>query len=168
MMSHEIRTPLNGILGFSQLLLEDKTLKKEQRDFVQTIYSSGTALLGVINDILDFSKIEAGKIELETIDFDLLSVVEGIGDVLGQRAAEKGIELTCLVDHEVPTRLSGDPSRIRQMLLNLAGNAIKFTDHGEVTVEAKLRTVSRSSSTGSPRLTDLRPESMEAPAWGWR
>jgi signal transduction histidine kinase/CheY-like chemotaxis protein len=138
MMSHEIRTPLNGILGFSQLLLEDETLKKDQRDFVQTIYSSGTALLSVINDILDFSKIEAGKIELEDIDFDLLNVVEGIGDVLGQRAAEKGIELTCLVDHEVPTRLSGDPSRIRQMLLNLAGNAIKFTDHGEVTVEAKL------------------------------
>ncbi len=138
MMSHEIRTPLNGILGFSQLLMEDKTLKKEQRDFVQTIYSSGTALLSVINDILDFSKIEAGKIELENIDFDLLSVVEGIGDVLGQRAAEKSLELTCLVDHEVPTRLTGDPSRIRQMLINLAGNAIKFTDHGEVTVEARL------------------------------
>ena len=75
---------------------------------------------------------------MEKIDFDLLGVVEGIGDVLGQRAAEKGIELTCLVDHEVPTRLAGDPSRIRQMLLNLAGNAIKFTDRGEVTVEAKL------------------------------
>jgi PAS domain S-box-containing protein len=149
MMSHEIRTPLNGILGFSQLLLEDDTLKKEQRDFVQTIYSSGTALLSVINDILDFSKIEAGKIELETIDFDLLSVVEGIGEVLGQRAAEKGIELTCLVDHEVPTRLSGDPSRIRQMLLNLAGNAIKFTDHGEVTVEAKL--VNESNGVASIR-----------------
>jgi PAS domain S-box-containing protein len=138
MMSHEIRTPLNGILGFSQLLLEDKSLDPEQRDFVNTIYSSGTALLGVINDILDFSKIEAGKMELECIDFDLMSVVEGIGDVLGQKAAEKGLELTCHVDPQAPTRLRGDPGRLRQMLLNLAGNAVKFTDRGEVTVEAKL------------------------------
>jgi len=138
MMSHEIRTPLNGILGFSQLLLEDKSLNTEQRDFVTTIYSSGTALLGVINDILDFSKIEAGKMELECIDFDLLSVVEGIGDVLGQKAAEKGLELTCFVDPQAPTRLRGDPGRLRQMLLNLAGNAVKFTSRGEVTVEARL------------------------------
>ncbi len=138
MMSHEIRTPLNGILGFSQLLLEDKILNAEQRDFVNTIYSSGTALLGVINDILDFSKIEAGKMELECIDFDLMSVVEGIGDVLGHRAAEKGLELTCYVDPHAPTRLRGDPGRLRQMLLNLAGNAVKFTERGEVTVEAKL------------------------------
>jgi PAS domain S-box-containing protein len=138
MMSHEIRTPLNGILGFSQLLLEDKSLNPEQRDFVTTIYSSGTALLGVINDILDFSKIEAGKMELECIDFDLIHLIEGIGDVLGQRAAEKGLELTCHVDPQAPTRLRGDPGRLRQMLLNLAGNAVKFTDRGEVTVEARL------------------------------
>ena len=138
MMSHEIRTPLNGILGFSQLLLGDGSLNPEQRDFVSTIYSSGTALLGVINDILDFSKIEAGKMELECIDFDLMSVVEGIGDVLGHKAAEKGLELTCYVDHQAPTRLRGDPGRLRQMLLNLTGNAVKFTDRGEVTVEAKL------------------------------
>jgi PAS domain S-box-containing protein len=138
MMSHEIRTPLNGILGFSQLLLEDKALNPEQRDFANTIYSSGTALLGIINDILDFSKIEAGKMELECIDFDLLGVVEGIGDVLGQKAAEKGLELTCYVDPQTPTRLRGDPGRLRQMLLNLAGNAVKFTDRGEVTVEAKI------------------------------
>jgi PAS domain S-box-containing protein len=138
MMSHEIRTPLNGILGFSQLLLEDKCLNPEQRDFVNTIYGSGTALLGVINDILDFSKIEAGKMELECIDFDLVGVVEGIGDVLSHKAAEKGLELTCFVDPQVPTRLRGDPGRLRQMLLNLAGNAVKFTERGEVTVEAKL------------------------------
>jgi PAS domain S-box-containing protein len=138
MMSHEIRTPLNGILGFSQLLLEDKSLNPEQQDFVNTIYGSGTALLGVINDILDFSKIEAGKMELECIDFDLVGVVEGIGDVLSHRAAEKGLELTCFVDPQVPTRLRGDPGRLRQMLLNLAGNAVKFTERGEVTVEAKL------------------------------
>jgi PAS domain S-box-containing protein len=138
MMSHEIRTPLNGILGFSQLLLEDKSLNPEQRDFVNTIYGSGTALLGVINDILDFSKIEAGKMELECFDFDLATVVEGIGDVLGQKAAQKGLELACYVDPQTPTRLRGDPGRLRQMLLNLAGNAVKFTERGEVTVWARL------------------------------
>jgi signal transduction histidine kinase/CheY-like chemotaxis protein/HPt (histidine-containing phosphotransfer) domain-containing protein len=138
MMSHEIRTPLNGILGFSQLLLEDEGLTHEQKDFVETIYGSGTALLTVINDILDFSKIEAGRMDLETIDFDLVTVVESVGDLLKQRAGEKGLELACFVDHHVPTRLKGDPSRLRQILLNLAGNAIKFTERGEVTVEAKL------------------------------
>ncbi len=138
MMSHEIRTPLNGILGFSQLLMEDPRLEHEQKDFVNTIFSSGTALLSIINDILDFSKIEAGKMELESIDFDLLSVVESTGDVLGHKAAEMGLELNCFVDTQVPTRLRGDPGRLRQMLLNLAGNAVKFTEQGEVTVLAKL------------------------------
>jgi len=138
MMSHEIRTPLNGILGFSQLLLEDEALTRDQKDFVDTIYSSGTALLTVINDILDFSKIEAGRMDLETIDFDLVSVVESVGDVLKQRITEKGLELNCFVDHHVPSRLRGDPSRVRQILLNLAGNAVKFTERGEVVVEAKL------------------------------
>jgi signal transduction histidine kinase/DNA-binding response OmpR family regulator/HAMP domain-containing protein len=138
MMSHEIRTPLNGILGFSQLLLEDEALSAEQRDFIETIYTSGTALLTVINDILDFSKIEAGKMDLEVIDFDLVGLVESVGDIVRQRSAEKGLELNCFVDHRVPTRLRGDPGRLRQILLNLAGNAVKFTEHGEVTVEAKL------------------------------
>jgi two-component system sensor histidine kinase/response regulator len=147
MMSHEIRTPLNGILGFSQLLVEDPSLRNEQRDFATTIYSSGTALLGIINDILDFSKIEAGKMEIESIDFDLMSVVEGIGDVLGQRAAEKGLELTCFVDPEVPTRLRGDPGRLRQMLLNLAGNAVKFTERGDVTVRARVMTETSNTAT---------------------
>jgi PAS domain S-box-containing protein len=147
MMSHEIRTPLNGILGFSQLLVDDPALRNEHKDFATTIYSSGTALLGLINDILDFSKIEAGKMEIESIDFDLLSVVEGIGDVLGQKASEKGIELTCFVDPEVPTRLRGDPGRLRQMLINLAGNALKFTERGDVTVRARL--VSETSNTGT-------------------
>ena len=149
MMSHEIRTPLNGILGFSQLLVEDPSLRNEHRDFATTIYSSGTALLGIINDILDFSKIEAGKMEIESIDFDLMSVVEGIGDVLGQRASEKGLELTCFVDPEVPTRLRGDPGRLRQMLLNLAGNAVKFTERGDVTVRARL--MSETSNTATVR-----------------
>jgi two-component system sensor histidine kinase/response regulator len=147
MMSHEIRTPLNGILGFSQLLVEDPGLRNEHRDFANTIYSSGTALLGIINDILDFSKIEAGKMEIESIDFDLMSVVEGIGDVLGQKASEKGLELTCFVDPEVPTRLRGDPGRLRQMLLNLAGNAVKFTEHGDVMIRARL--ASETSNTAA-------------------
>jgi signal transduction histidine kinase/CheY-like chemotaxis protein len=138
MMSHEIRTPLNGILGFSQLLLEEENLNADQRDFVETIHSSGNALLTVINDILDFSKIEAGKMDMEVIDFDLVTVVESVGDFLKQKAAEKGLELHCFVDHHVPTRLRGDPSRLRQILLNLASNAVKFTEQGEVVVEAKL------------------------------
>jgi signal transduction histidine kinase/CheY-like chemotaxis protein len=138
MMSHEIRTPLNGILGFSQLLLEEEDLNVDQREFVETIHSSGTALLTVLNDILDFSKIEAGKMDMEVIDFDLVSVVESVGDFLKQKAAEKGLELHCFVDHHVPTRLRGDPSRLRQILLNLASNAVKFTEKGEVVVEAKL------------------------------
>jgi PAS domain S-box-containing protein len=149
MMSHEIRTPLNGILGFSQLLVDDPALRNEHKDFATTIYSSGTALLSIINDILDFSKIEAGKMEIESIDFDLLSVVEGIGDVLGQKASEKGIELTCFVDAEVPTRLRGDPGRLRQMLINLAGNALKFTERGDVTVRARL--TSETSNTAAIR-----------------
>jgi len=147
MMSHEIRTPLNGILGFSQLLLEDEALSGEQRDFVETIYTSGTALLTVINDILDFSKIEAGKMDLEVIDFDLVGLVESVGDIMRQRAAEKGLELNCFVDHRVPTRLRGDPGRLRQVLLNLAGNAVKFTERGEVTVEAKLEFETRENAS---------------------
>jgi two-component system sensor histidine kinase/response regulator len=138
MMSHEIRTPLNGILGFSQLLLEEQGLTQDQKEFVDTISSSGNALLTVINDILDFSKIEAGKMDLEEIDFDLVSAVESVGDVLKHKVEEKGLELHCFVDHHVPTRLRGDPGRLRQVLLNLAGNAVKFTERGEVTVEAKL------------------------------
>jgi two-component system sensor histidine kinase/response regulator len=153
-MSHEIRTPLNGILGFSQLLMEDQTLRGEHRDFVETIHSSGSALLAVINDILDFSKIEAGKMELETIDFDLLSCVESVGEVLGHRAIEKGLELSCFADPEVPARLRGDPGRIRQILLNLAGNAIKFTEKGEVTVRARLESESPDKAVIRFEVTD--------------
>ncbi|MGQ9603231.1 MAG: response regulator [bacterium] len=138
MVSHEIRTPLNGILGFSQLLLDDPNLKGEQREFVSIIYSSGTALLSLINDLLDFSKIEAGRMELESIEFDLVSVMDSVGEILRPKASEKGIELMCYVDPEVPSNLRGDPGRLRQMLLNLANNAIKFTEEGEVVVRAKL------------------------------
>lgn len=138
MMSHEIRTPLNGILGFSQLLIDDRSLSSEQRDFVNTIYSSGTALLGIINDILDFSKIEASKMEIESIGFDLVSVFQSVADILGRKARQKGIDLVCSIEPQVPTRLRGDPGRLRQMLLNLAGNAVKFTHCGTVQVRAKL------------------------------
>ncbi|MFH1733639.1 MAG: response regulator [bacterium] len=136
-MSHEIRTPLNAIIGFAQLLMDEK-LESEQQDFVDTIYKSGSSLLNLINDILDFSKIEAGKLDLEFIDFDLLSTVENVGDILAQKARDRNLEFHCFVDPQVPTQVVGDPGRVRQVLLNLLGNAIKFTEEGEVLLYAHL------------------------------
>jgi len=136
-MSHEIRTPLNAIIGFAQLLL-DEQLGSEQEEYVETIYKSGSSLLYLINDILDFSKIEAGKLDLEFIDFDLLSTVENVGDILAQKARDKNLEFHCFVDPQVPTQVVGDPGRVRQVLLNLLGNAIKFTEEGEVLLYAHL------------------------------
>ncbi len=137
-MSHEMRTPLNGILGFAQLLVDDDSLNEEQRESVETIYNSGSALLDLINDILDFSKIEAGKMELEVIDFDLRSTLENVSHLLSQKAREKNIELNCLIDPDIPPYVHGDPTRLRQVLLNLLGNAVKFTEKGEVALEARL------------------------------
>ena len=136
-MSHEIRTPMNGVIGMAELLLETP-LPTMQRDYVRTIHDSARALLTVLNDILDFSKIEAGRLDLESVELDLRDIIEDVSRLVAIQAHAKNVEVNADVDAVVPDLVKGDPGRLRQVLVNLAGNAVKFTQRGEVTISARL------------------------------
>ncbi|MCX7108641.1 MAG: response regulator [Proteobacteria bacterium] len=152
-MSHEIRTPMNGILGMIEILRRTR-LDAEQMEFANTAASSAEALLAIINSILDFSKIEAGKLELDSVVFDLQTLVEEVCALLAAQAFAKGLELNCFVEPKLPEALRGDPMRLRQILTNLVGNAIKFTHHGEVSVEVVCLAENEKQTTLRINITD--------------
>jgi signal transduction histidine kinase/CheY-like chemotaxis protein len=146
-MSHEIRTPMNAVLGMTELLRHATTLDERQRRYCDTIHQSGSALLGLINDILDFSKIEAGRLELDIAPFSLREVVEDAVDILVEKAHGKGLELLCDIPPDVETAVCGDGQRLRQIIINLVGNAVKFTERGEVRIVVRHAGVDRTHTT---------------------